>query len=88
MIRKKISEWNSCWCHADTKTRHAAQKHCATEQTTTMSAAGPGCSPVGARVISCFVCVSVYGLDMLRLDVHIQSKEGFMCVCSGFRRLL
>lgn len=60
MIRKKISEWYSCWCHADTKTRHAAQKHCATEQTTTMSAAGPGCSPVGARVISCFVCVSVY----------------------------
>lgn len=37
------------WCHADTKTRHAAQKYyavvVATNQTTTMSATGRGCSP-------------------------------------------
>lgn len=43
LARKRI------WCHADTKTRHAAQKYyavvMATNHTTTMSATGPGCSP-------------------------------------------
>lgn len=50
------------WCHADTKTRHAAQKYYAvagaTNQTTTMSATGLGCSSsVGAHVIWRFVCL-------------------------------
>lgn len=55
MIRKK-DPWvefllarKRIWCHADTKTRHAAQKYyavvVATNQTTTMSATGLGCSP-------------------------------------------
>lgn len=59
------------WCHADTKTRHAAQKYCvvvmAMNYTTTMLATGLGCSQWALMGFLGFsVSVFVYGSLYLR----------------------